>query len=92
VLERGQNADVWLNPNFWLSLDDGLAEDERYAEFTAFQNGSVYNNNLRTNDLGYNDYSESGVVNPDRLLADLIAIFHPELLPDHEVFYFRHLD
>jgi iron complex transport system substrate-binding protein len=92
VLERGQNADVWLNPNFWTTLGEGLAEDERYAEFAAFQNGNVYNNNLRMNEFGFNDYSESGVVHPDILLADLVAIFHPELLPDHEVVYFRHLE
>jgi iron complex transport system substrate-binding protein len=44
------------------------------------------------NEFGGNDYLESGVVNPDRLLEDLIAIFHPELLPDHGLFYFRHLE
>lgn len=92
VLERGQDTDFWLNPNFWLSLDEGLAEDARYAEFAPFQNGRVYNNNLRMNELGANDYSEGGVVRPDLVLQDLIAIFHPELLPDHELFYFRHLE
>jgi iron complex transport system substrate-binding protein len=92
VLERGQDADIWLNPNFWLSLDEGLAEDQRYAEFASFQNGRVYNNNLRMNELGANDYSEGGVVRPDLVLQDLIAIFHPELLPEHELFYFRHLE
>lgn len=92
VLERGQDADYWINPNFWFSLADGLAEDERYAEFEAFQNGNVYNNNARVNEFGGNDYLESGVVNPDRLLADLIAIFHPELLPEHELFYYQHLE
>jgi iron complex transport system substrate-binding protein len=92
VLERAQDADYWLNPNFWTSLDEGLAEDERYAEIAAFENGSVYNNNLRMNALGANDYTEGGVVNPDRVLEDLVAIFHPELLPDHEMVYFRHLE
>ncbi|HLU08750.1 MAG TPA: ABC transporter substrate-binding protein [Oceanobacillus sp.] len=91
VLERGQDADYWINPNFWFSLADGLAEDERYAEFEAFQNGNVYNNNARVNEFGGNDYLEGGVVNPDVLLADLVAIFHPELLPDHELFYYQQL-
>ena len=92
VLERAQEADYWLDPNFWRSLDEGLAEDARYAEFAAFENARVYNNNLRMGELGANDYSEGGVVNPDQVLADLIAIFHPELLPDHEMVYFRHLE
>lgn len=92
VLERAQDADIWLNPNFWLSLDEGAAEDERYAEFAAFQNGRVYNNNQRIGELGANDYAEGGVVHPERVLEDLIAILHPELLPEHELFYFRHLE
>ena len=92
VLERGQAADYWINPNFWFSLADGLAEDERYAEFAAFENGNVYNNNARVNEFGGNDYLESGVVNPDLLLVDLVAIFHPELLPDHELFYYQHME
>jgi iron complex transport system substrate-binding protein len=33
---------------------------------------------------GGNDYWETGVANPDRVLADLISIFHPELLPHHQ--------
>ncbi len=92
VIERAQNADYWLNANFWFSLADGLAEDERYAEFAPFQNGTIFNNNLRVTDLGGNDYTESGVLRPDVVLADLIAIFHPELLPEHELYYFRHLE
>jgi iron complex transport system substrate-binding protein len=91
VFERASDADIWLNPNFWYSLSDGLAEDERYAEFAAFQNGAVYNNNARTTPLGGNDYTESGVINPDRVLADLIRIFHPDLLPDHDLYYYQQL-
>lgn len=92
VFDAGQNADVWINPNFWFSLADGLAEDERYAEFTPFSEGNVWNNNLRVTDLGGNDFTEGGVTNPDLVLADLIAIFHPELLPDHEFTYYRPLE
>ncbi|MFN8530877.1 MAG: ABC transporter substrate-binding protein [Anaerolineae bacterium] len=92
VLDRAQNADVWLNPNFWFSLSDGLAEDERYAEFAPFQNGTVYNNNARVTDFGGNDYTEGGVLRPDLVLADLIAILHPDLMPDHALYYFRHLE
>lgn len=91
VLDRAAAADVWINPNFWFTLADGLAEDERYAVFDAFQSGRVYNNNLRVTAFGGNDYYESATVNPDRLLADLIAIFHPDLLPDHAFSYYQQL-
>ncbi|BAL99694.1 MAG: hypothetical protein KatS3mg049_2263 [Caldilinea sp.] len=52
----------------------------------------MYNNNARLNEYGGNDYWEGGLANPDVVLADLIKIFHPELLPDHELVYYRKLD
>lgn len=92
VLETAVDADYWLNVGFWNNLEQGLSEDERFAEFSAFQNGEVYNNNARENENQGNDYYESGVIHPDILLADLIHIFHPELLPDHELYYYQKLD
>lgn len=93
VYERAAEAEYWVNLNaFWLTLDEALADDERYGDFAAFQNGKVYNNNARSNANGGNDYFETGVANPDLLLADLIAILHPELLPDHELVFYRKLE
>jgi iron complex transport system substrate-binding protein len=93
VLERGGEADFWVNFNqFWTTTADMLADDPRYVEFAAFQNGNLWNNNKRVNGNGGNDYFESGVANPHLLLADLIAIFHPELLPDHEFVYYQQLE
>lgn len=91
IFERAQAADYWLNTSSWRSLEDGMAADERYAEFAAFQNGQVFNNNARLNKNGGNDYWESGLANPDVVLADLIKILHPELLPEHELVYYHQL-
>lgn len=44
------------------------------------------------NENGGNDYWESGVTNPHLVLADLIKIFHPELLPDHELYFYQKLE
>ena len=90
VLERGAQADYWVNVNqFWGSIDDALADDARFAEFAAVQNGRMWNNNARMNANGGNDYFESGAANPDVILADLIKIFHPELLPEHQLVYYQ---
>lgn len=92
VLERAANADFWVNAGgFWFSKDDMLATDERFGEFAAVQNGNVWSNNLYLNDFGGNYYYEGGIANPHWILADLIAIFHPELLPDHEFVFYRQL-
>lgn len=91
VFDQARDADIWINPNYWMSLSDGLLEDERYAEFEAFASGAVYNNNARVTPMGGNDYYELGSARPDLLLADLIAIFHPDLLPDHDLFFYQQL-
>lgn len=91
VLDKALDADVWVHPGMATTLAELQANDERFAQFAAFRNGAVYNNNKRLNPYGGNDYWESGVTNPHLLLADLIAILHPELLPDHELYYYQQL-
>ena len=85
------DADVWLGPGAVTTLDELLVENPRFAEVPPVRNGRVYNNNLRRTPEGGSDFWESGTVFPDIVLADMIRIFHPELLPEHELFYFRHL-
>lgn len=90
VLERAANADYWLNfSQAWQSAKDLIADDNRYADFQAVKTGNLYNNNGRVNANGGNDYWEGGISNPDIVLADLIKILHPEILPNHQLFYYR---
>ncbi len=91
VYERAYDADYWLNPGRWSSLQDALQEDERFALFQAFQKRNVYNRNARTNEYGWNEYWETGLSRPDIVLKDVIKIFHPELVPDHEWVYYQQL-
>jgi iron complex transport system substrate-binding protein len=90
VYARGLHADVWIHPYGWRTLADGLAADERMADFGSFRSGRVYNNDLRTNGSGGNDYWETGSLRPDLILADLLEIFHPDLI-DHELVFHRKL-
>jgi iron complex transport system substrate-binding protein len=91
VFEKVYDGDFWFNTSSWTTLDDVLGADSRLADLAAYQSGNIYNNNARLNENGGNDYWESGLANPDVILADLIKIMHPELLPDHELVYYRHL-
>lgn len=90
VLDRAAEADFWVN-TYQTSLADLLAADERFADFAAVQAGQVYTNNARQNANGGSEYYESGAANPDVILADLVKIFHPDLLPDHELYYYMPL-
>ena len=92
VYAEAGEADVWINPGLWASLDQGAAEDERFTEFAAFENGEVYNHNRRIGPGGGNDYFESGALNPHIILNDLIWVLHPDLVPDYEPYYYRRLE
>ncbi|GAC1381562.1 MAG: ABC transporter substrate-binding protein [Hymenobacter sp.] len=84
-------ADYWVHPGAVGSKAALLAQDGRYAAFAPFKAGHVFNNNRRTNAQGSNDYWESGAVRPDVVLADLIKILHPELLPGWSLYYYHSL-
>lgn len=84
-------ADFWINQGYVDSKSDLLGKDPRYAGFHSFQTGALYNFNKRTNDLGSNDYWESGIVSPHLVLADLIRILHPGLLPRDTLYYYKPL-
>ncbi|MDE7136210.1 MAG: ABC transporter substrate-binding protein [Muribaculaceae bacterium] len=72
-------ADVWINTGQFTSLASLKAAYPKLADTRPVVTGNVWNNNLRASPGGGSDYWESGAVNPDLILADLIAIFHPEL-------------
>ncbi len=80
-------ADMWLNLGMANSLNDVKTMAPKFTDIRCFRNGEVYNNNLRTNAAGGNDYFESAVVNPDLVLRDLVKIFHPELVEENFVYY-----
>ncbi len=93
VYARALRADIWLNPSFGARrAADIAALDPRFASLPVLTAGGVWNNNLRLNGEGGNDYFESAVLNPHEVLADLVAIFHPELLPGRRFAYYRRIE
>ncbi len=93
VYEGGLHADIWLLETFGVDAKaDLLALDSRFEDFAPYQNGSAWNNNRDENANGGNNYYEWGVTNPQIVLADLLAIFHPSLLPEHDFRFYRLLD
>jgi iron complex transport system substrate-binding protein len=93
VYDKAVKADVWLLNSFqrYDSIKAVLEAEPRYAEMAAVKRSNVWNNDKRVNENGGNDYWETGVGNPDLLLADLVKILHPELLPDHELTFWRQI-
>lgn len=92
VFLKAAEADIWLHPSYYQSLEQLIGADPRFAKFRAAQVGQVYNNTRQVGDNGGNNIWERGVVRPDEVLADLIHIFHPGLMPDYEPVYYERLE
>ena len=92
ALSVGLRAGYWVNPFYTaMSLSELVEDDSRYSQFLSVRKGNVFNNNAATFENGKNAFWEIGMSEPDVVLADLIKIFHPELLPDHELKYYQRL-
>jgi iron complex transport system substrate-binding protein len=94
VYAKAKDADYWINLSTVRSKTELLAYEKRYAEFKAFKSGELYNNNRFTNEKGYSIYWETGMIFPDRILSDLIQIFHPELKTGttQEMYYYEKIN
>ncbi len=94
VLNKASNTDYWLNVGSIKSLDELVATDSRFADFQAIKNKKVYNcDNKQKQTISQqgNEFFEYGVVRPDIVLADLIKILYPSVLPTHEFYFYRPL-
>lgn len=87
VFDRGRTADFWIGVASFTSLAEIAAADLRYTRFTAYQEGNVYSYNKLIGERGGSEFLELGYLRPDLILKDLVKIGHPELLPEHELFF-----
>lgn len=92
VLEKAQHADFWIAPGDYSSLNQMSDSNPHYAEFSSFQNKKVYSYAVNKGAKGGIVYFELSPTRPDLVLKDLIKILHPELLPNHKLFFFSKLD
>lgn len=90
VYSRAKDADLWIVGAFD-TLEQLEAADHRYSLFKPFETKQVYNYNARKGAKGGNDFLELGYMRPDIILKDLVKIGHPELLPDHELYFHARL-
>jgi len=84
-----KEASCWLNVGWCTTMEQLMGENPIFENIlgnvkaNAAATGHadsvvVWNNNLRLNPNGGNDFWESGVVRPDLVLEDLISILHPQ--------------
>lgn len=89
VLSRAANADVWLikyNSDSDKSYSSLLADFGGYVHFAPFEERNIYACNT-----GKKPFYEETPFRPDLLLRELVAIFHPQLLPSYKLRYYEKL-
>lgn len=91
VYQKAHQADYWVGVGTFNSLEALANADARYQNFQAFQEGNVYSYLAKVGPKGGNEYFELGYARPDIILADLIKIFHPHLLPEHDLYFHQKL-
>lgn len=91
VFDKAQKAQFWLIKYNYGSEDLSYPmlskEWANYAKMDAFKNKKIY-----TCHLGKTMYYEETPFHPNLLLRDYIKIFHPELLKDHQLRYYKCLE
>ncbi len=92
VLERGRDAAIWVSPSQYTNYEEMAEGSRHYKEFKAFKDKQVYTFARTKGPTGGLLYYELAPSKPHEVLLDLIAIFHPELLPERELFFFKPLE
>jgi len=91
VYEKALTTEFSINTGSANSVSDIINVDSRFGSLNVFNTGHIFNNNKLLNASGGNGYFEYGVVEPHIILAALISILHPQLLPSHMPNYYHQL-
>ena len=84
-------SDFWLHPNSARDISSLVAENPKFKDCPSVAAKRVYNCTALSTPAGGSDFWESGALRADLVLADLIAIFHPEMAAGHELYYYEQL-
>lgn len=91
VLDKAENADYWIGPSQFTTFKEMTDANPHYAQFKAFKTKNVYSYSSKKGAKGGLIYYELAPNRPDLVLKDLIAIFHPDLLPGYQTYFFEKL-
>ncbi len=90
MYERVYDVDYWGKIIFEpgsLTLDKIKNEDSRLTQIKSFKNKNIFYCNAAET-----DYHGDAVLEPEIILSDLTAIFHPSLLSGHKAVYFKRVE
>lgn len=89
VLNKAKNADIWIGPGIYTSVDGLTNSNSMYKHFKALQIKQVYSYAHLKGATGGYLYFETAPTRPDLVLKDLIKIAHPELMRHYQFTYYQ---
>ena len=91
VFEKGKDAEFWISPSYYETMEQLNDANDMYPKFKAFQNKNIFSYVNKHGELGGIIYFELAPARPDLVLKDLIKIAHPELLKNYELSFYERL-
>ena len=91
VLDKAKDADFWIGPGQFTSIDEIIKDNPNYKFFKAVETKNIYSYSSKKGKTGGIIYYELAPNRPDLVLKDIIKILHPEVLPNYELFFFEQL-
>lgn len=92
IFSLNQKIDVLINTSNYNSIEQLIANENRLEMLNCIQQKKVYNNTKRTNISNANDFWESGVVFPNKILKDLSICFSNDSIFLDSLFYYHKLE
>ncbi len=89
VFDKAKDADIWISPSYYNSLNALEKANAHYTQFNAFKTKNVYSFVNTVGKSGGVTYYELGTARPDLILKDLVKIAHPELLENYDLQFFQ---
>lgn len=72
VIALADSADIWINPGIFSTAGEILGAEPRVARIKAFREKRVFQNDGRKGPGGGNDFYESAVAKPEKVLNDFV--------------------
>ncbi|WP_407446505.1 ABC transporter substrate-binding protein [Fibrobacter sp.] len=72
VIALADSADIWINPGMFSTAEEILGAEPRVARIKAFREKRVFQNDGRKGPGGGNDFYESAVAQPEKVLNDFV--------------------
>ncbi|WP_165823980.1 ABC transporter substrate-binding protein [Pseudochryseolinea flava] len=92
VYDKAHNANLWIGVGNIKSLQELEQADHRYKKFNPFGAKQVYTYDGKKGAKGGSEFLELGYLRPDIILSDLVAIAHPDLLPNDTLYFHKRLE